>query len=320
MSYVVSRLMRQFVPTVLIASVLIFALIDLLPGDPAVIALGASATPEAVTAMRHEMGLDHPFAVRYTSWFGNALRGNFGRSTTGKTVNQLLSTTLPSTVELALVAFTLGNVLGMSVGILAGVYRGKAPDAIVGVATSLLIAVPSFVAGLLILLVFAVWLPWFPSAGRVPFSQNPVEAIKHITLPALSLAGVVAAVVSRFTRQSIVDVLTNDFIRTARAKGLGERTIILRHALKPAMLPVVTVIGVQLGGLIGGAIVIEQVFTWPGMGRLLIGAVSSKDYPVIETITLLLVSSYLIFNLLTDLAYSWLDPRLRQAIGHRGNR
>jgi len=318
MNYVISRLVRQFVPLVFIASILIFGLIELLPGDPAVIALGETATPESVTAMRHEMGLDRPLPERYMTWLGHALQGDFGRSTTGKTVGALLSQSLPSTLELAFVAFAIGNVLGIALGVLAGVYRGKFVDAAIGVITSLLIAVPSFVAGLLVLLVFTVWLGWFPSAGRVAFTDNPVQAIQHITLPALSLAGVVAAIISRFTRQSIVDTLTNDYIRTARSKGLSERTVIIRHALKPSMLPVVTVIGVQLGGLIGGAIVIEQVFTWPGMGRLLIGAVSSKDYPVIQAITLLLVASYLLFNLLTDLAYAWLDPRLRQALGRRG--
>ncbi len=317
MNYVLSRLIRQFVPLIFIASILIFGLIELLPGDPAVIALGETATPESVAAMRHEMGLDRPLPERYVTWLGHAVQGDFGRSTTGKTVGALLSQSLPSTLELAFVAFAIGNVLGIALGVLAGVYRGKFLDAAIGVVTSLLIAVPSFVAGLLVLLVFTVWLGWFPSAGRVAFTDNPVEALKHITLPALSLAGVVAAIISRFTRQSIVDTLTNDYIRTARSKGLNERTIIIRHALKPSMLPVVTVIGVQLGGLIGGAIVIEQVFTWPGMGRLLIGAVSSKDYPVIQAVTLLLVASYLLFNLLTDLTYAWLDPRLRQALGRR---
>jgi peptide/nickel transport system permease protein len=318
MNYVVSRLVRQFIPVVFIASILIFLLIELLPGDPAVIALGETATPDAVVAMRHEMGLDRPLPERYLRWLGSALTGDFGRSTTGKTVTSLVETSAPPTIELAVVAFALGNSLGMLLGVVAGVYRGKLADAAIGVFTSLLIAVPSFVAGLLILLVFTLWLPWFPSAGRVALTENPVEGIKTLTLPAVSLAGVIAAVVCRFTRQSIVDVLTNDYIRTARAKGLSERLVVVRHALKPSMLPVVTIIGVQLGGLIGGSIVIEQVFTRPGMGRLLIGAVNSKDYPTIQAITLLLVATYLIFNLLTDLTYAWLDPRLRPGKGTRG--
>lgn len=314
MNYVLARLVRQFFPTVFVASILIFMLAEFLPGDPAVIALGETATPQAVAALRHEMGLDRPLPERYIRWLGSALTGDFGRSTTGKTVTNLLRTALPATLELAFVAFTIGNTLGLAMGITAGITRGKLPDAVVGVVGSLLIAVPSFVAGLIILLVFAVWLEWFPSAGRVPIFENPISALSHITLPALALAGVVSAVISRFTRQSIVDVLTNDYIRTARAKGLSERAVILRHALRPSMMPVVTVIGLQLGGLFGGSIVIEQVFTWPGMGRLLIGAVSSKDYPTIQAITLLLVSTYLTFNLLTDLMYAWLDPRLRASM------
>jgi len=317
MNYVLSRLVRQFVPVVFIASILIFGLIEMLPGDPAVIALGETATPDAVKAMRHEMGLDRSMPERYVRWLGSALTGDFGRSTTGKTVTDLVQASAPPTIELALVAFTVGNVLGVTLGVLAGIYRGKLPDAAIGVVTSLLIAVPSFVAGLIILLVFTVWLAWLPSAGRVALTEDPIQGSKHLILPAASLAGVIAAVVCRFTRQSIVDVLTNDYIRTARAKGLKERVVIMRHALKPSMLPVVTIIGVQLGGLIGGSIVIEQVFTRPGMGRLLIGAVNSKDYPTIQAITLLLVSTYLLFNLLTDLTYAWLDPRLRPGKGTR---
>ncbi len=311
MSYVASRLLRQFVPVVFVASMLIFLLVEFLPGDPAVIALGETATPEAVVAMRHEMGLDRPLPERYVRWLGNALTGDFGRSTTGKSVSDLLSASMPPTLELAAIAFTLGNIAGIALGVTAGVFRGKAPDAAIGLLSSLLIAIPSFVSGLLVLLVFTVWLSWLPSAGRVPFTENPVEATKHIMLPALALAGAIAAVVARFARQSIVDVLTNDYIRTARAKGLSDRTVILRHALKPSMMPVITIVGLQLGGLIGGSIVIERVFTWPGMGRLLVGAIDSKDYPTIQAITLLLVATYLLFNLFTDLAYAWLDPRLR---------
>ena len=317
MNYVASRLIRQFVPVVFIASILIFALAEFLPGDPAVIALGETATPEAVAAMRHEMGLDRPMPERYVRWLGSALTGDLGRSTTGKSVTDLVKASAPPTFELAVVAFTLGNILGVALGVIAGIYRGKLPDAAIGIFTSLVIAVPSFVAGLLILLVFTVWVSWFPSAGRVGLTENPVEALKYLALPALSLGGIVAAVVCRFTRQSIVDTLTNDYIRTARAKGLNERRVIIGHALKPSMLPVVTIIGVQLGGLIGGSIVIEQVFTRPGMGRLLIGAVNTKDYPTIQAITLLLVSTYIIFNLVTDLLYAWLDPRLRA--GRVGN-
>lgn len=317
MNYVASRLIRQFIPVVFIASILIFALAEFLPGDPAVIALGETATPQAVAAMRHEMGLDRPMPERYVRWLGGALTGDLGRSTTGKSVTDLVKASAPPTFELAVVAFTLGNILGVSLGVIAGIYRGKLPDAAIGIFTSLVIAVPSFVAGLLILLVFTVWVSWFPSAGRVGLTENPVEALKYLALPALSLGGIVAAVVCRFTRQSIVDTLTNDYIRTARAKGLNERRVIIGHALKPSMLPVVTIIGVQLGGLIGGSIVIEQVFTRPGMGRLLIGAVSTKDYPTIQAITLLLVSTYIIFNLITDLLYAWLDPRLRA--GRVGN-
>jgi peptide/nickel transport system permease protein len=318
MDYVVKRLTKQFVPVVFISSVLIFALMELLPGDPAVIILGETATPQAVAALRQEMGLNKPLPERYVLWLRDSLTGDFGRSVTGKQVSQLVHASLPPTLELAVVAFTLGNVLGITLGVIAGINRGKVLDITIGILASLLIAVPSFIAGLLILLVFSVWLGWLPSAGRVALGDNPIEWLKHVALPALSLGGIIAAVVSRFTRQSIVDTLTSDYIRTARAKGLSERAVILRHALKPSMMPVVTIIGIQLGGLIGGTIVVEQVFTWPGMGRLLVNSILSRDYPAIQAITLLLVMSYLAFNLLTDLAYGWLDPRLRLGKGVGG--
>ncbi|MFN8506938.1 MAG: ABC transporter permease [Dehalococcoidia bacterium] len=318
LSYVLRRLVRQFAPVIIVASVLIFVLAELLPGDPAAIALGETATPESVAAMRHEMGLDRPLPERYVRWLGSAMEGDLGRSTTGKSVTDLITASAPPTLELAVVAFTLGNLLGITLGVLAGIHRGGPIDVAIGVFTSLVIAVPSFVSGLVILLVFTVWVSWLPSAGRASLLSSPLEGAKYLVLPTVALSSTVAAVVSRFTRQSIVDVLTNDFIRTARAKGLSGRAVIIRHALKPSMLPVVTIIGVQLGGLIGGSIVIEQVFTRPGMGRLLIGAVNSKDYPTIQAITLLLVSTYIVFNLLTDLLYAWLDPRLRPALGSPG--
>ncbi|MGE5596466.1 MAG: ABC transporter permease [Hyphomicrobiales bacterium] len=315
MNYLVSRLLRQFVPVVFIASIVIFGLMELLPGDPAVVILGETATPESVQALREEMGLNKPLPERYVDWLGDTATGDLGRSTTGKTVTDLLGASLPPTLELAFFAFTFGNLFGVALGVLAGINRGGPIDILVGTLTSLLIAVPSFVAGLLMLLVFSVWLGWFPSAGRVPLFSDPGDSLLHLALPAIALGGIITAVISRFTRQSIVDTLTNDYIRTARAKGLSPGVVILRHALKPSMMPVVTVMGLQLGGLIGGTIVVEQVFTWPGMGRLLVNSVNSRDYPTIQAITLLLVTSYLVFNLLTDLAYGWLDPRVRLGRG-----
>ncbi|MGE3074419.1 MAG: ABC transporter permease [Dehalococcoidia bacterium] len=314
MNYVLSRLIRQFIPVAFVASIAIFVLIDQLPGDPAAIALGETASPEAVAAMREELGLNRPLPIRYLDWLRHSAQGDLGRSILGKPVTDLLTSTIPPTVFLAVMAFTLGNVTGVLLGVAAGVGRGTWIDATISAFTSLLIAVPSFVSGLLILLVFSVRVEWFPSAGYVALTDDPRDALMHVALPTIALAGVIAAVVSRFTRHSIIETMQNDFIRTARAKGLHNRRVVFGHALKPSLLPVVTIIGLQLGGLIGGTIVIEQVFTWPGMGRLLIGSINAKDYPTVQAITMLLVGTYLLFNLLTDLAYGWLDPRVRSAL------
>ena len=315
MNYILARVIRQFIPVVFIASVAIFLLMELLPGDPAQIMLGPFGTNEQVEALREEMGLNRPIHERYLLWLGDAVQGDFGRSVTGKTVRELISSALPATLELALVAFLLGNLLGVMLGVVAGITRGGWPDLLISGVNGLLIAVPSFVAGLLYLLIFVVWLDVFPSAGRVPLLDDPWLALQHLALPALALGGIISAVIARFTRQSIVDTLSNDYIRTARAKGLPERLVIIRHALKPSMIPVVTVSGIQIGGLIGGTIVIERVFTWPGMGRVLVGAVDARDYNTIQAITLLLVISYVFFNLMTDVLYGVLDPRVKVGRG-----
>lgn len=315
MSYVLSRVIKQFIPVVALASVLIFLLMELLPGDPALLLAGEFATPGQVEVLREEMGLNRPIHERYLSWLANAAQGDFGQSVTGSSVSGLLASAIPPTLELAFVAFIGGNLLGIVLGVIAGVFRGGVPDVAISLFNGLIIAIPSFVAGLIYLLIFVVWLDLFPSAGRASLITDPITALQHLALPAFALGGIIAAVIARFTRQSIVDTLSNDYIRTARAKGLAERAVIIRHALKPSMIPVITVMGIQLGGLIGGTIVIERVFTWPGMGRLLVSSVESRDYLTIQAITLLLVMSYVVFNLITDVLYGVLDPRVKVGAG-----
>lgn len=311
MTYVLHRLATQLVPVMLIASMLVFLVVRVIPGDPAAAAVGENATAEAYAQARERMGLDEPILTQYVSWISGALTGDFGRSIKGPPAAEIIASAFPATVELTLFSLVIGFGFGITLGILAAVDRGGFWDYFAGLWTGWNIGVPSFIAGLLYLLVFAVWLGWFPVAGRVPFTENPVEAMKHLILPSFALGGIVAAQISRFTRQSILDTLNEDYIRTARAKGLRERAVIFRHALKPSMIPVVTIMGLQLGSILGGTLVIESVFTWPGMGRALVVAVRDRDYVMMQAITLLLVLIFLSVNLLVDLVYVALDPRIR---------
>lgn len=311
MRYIIHRLVTQLFPVMLVASMLVFMVVRVIPGDPAAAAVGENATAAAYAQARERLGLDQPIHTQYVKWITGVFRGDFGQSIKGPQASEIIASAFPATLELAAFSIAIGFGLGILLGILAAVNRGGFWDFFANVWTGWNIGVPSFIAGLLYLLIFAVWLGWFPVAGRVPFTENPWEALKHLLLPSFALGGIVAAQISRFTRQSILDTLTEDYIRTARAKGLRERTVILRHALKPSMIPVVTIMGLQLGSILGGTLVIEQVFTWPGVGRALVSAVRDRDYVMMQAITLLLVLIFLTVNLLVDLVYVALDPRIR---------
>ncbi|MBT5774341.1 MAG: ABC transporter permease [Dehalococcoidia bacterium] len=311
MRYILHRLVTQLVPVMLVASMLVFLVVRVIPGDPAAAAVGENATAEAYAQAREKMGLDQPIHTQYIEWISGALVGDFGQSIKGPPASEIIGSAFPATVELSVFSLLIGFGFGVVLGILAAVDRGGFWDYFAGLWTGWNIGVPSFIAGLLYLLVFAVWLGWFPVAGRVPFTENPLEAMKHLVLPSFALGGIVAAQISRFTRQSILDTLNEDYIRTARAKGLSERAVIFRHALKPSMIPVVTIMGLQLGSILGGTLVIESVFTWPGMGRALVVAVRDRDYVMMQAITLLLVMIFLSVNLMVDLVYVALDPRIR---------
>ncbi len=311
MRYILHRLVTQLVPVMLVASMLVFLVVRVIPGDPAAAAVGENATAEAYAQAREKMGLDEPIHTQYIEWISGALVGDFGQSIKGPPASEIIASAFPATVELSVFSLIIGFGFGVVLGILAAVDRGGFWDYFAGLWTGWNIGVPSFIAGLLYLLVFAVWLGWFPVAGRVPFTENQLEAMKHLVLPSFALGGIVAAQISRFTRQSILDTLNEDYIRTARAKGLSERAVIFKHALKPSMIPVVTIMGLQLGSILGGTLVIESVFTWPGMGRALVVAVRDRDYVMMQAITLLLVMIFLSVNLLVDLVYVALDPRIR---------
>ena len=301
MQYFVHRLVTQMIPVMILASFLVFMVVRLIPGDPALLASSGEnqTSQEAYELARERMGLNDPFHVQYFSWVGNAIQGDFGISMNkGIPAADIIFSAFPATIELALFALTYGFLWGVW-------------DYIASLWTGINIGIPSFIAGLLYLLIFAVTLKLLPASGRVPFTENPLDALQHLALPTIALGSIVAAQISRYTRQSILDTLTEDYIRTARAKGLRERTVMIRHALKPSLIPVVTIMGLQVGGVLAGTLVIEQVFTWPGVGRALVSAVRERDYVMMQGITLLLVIIFLVVNLITDLLYVGLDPRIR---------
>ncbi len=309
--YLVQRLM-QLVPVVVITSFVVFLLLRLVPGDPARLLAGADATEEQITALRKDLGLDAPLPVQYVRWAGDVLTGDLGRSyIKRRTVTELVGNALPATLELTIAAMLLAGLIGVPFGILAGLRPNSPFDLALAGYSSLALGIPNFLLAIIFLLVFSLNLGWFPAGGRIEFLEDPFRAWKHLVLPATVLGITSAAVYSRFVRSAMVEVYSMDYIRTARAKGLAGRTIVLRHALRNALLPLVTVLGIQFGRLLGGTVVVESIFAWPGMGRLALDAIRGRDYVVFQAVILLLVMASVVINLLTDLLYGALDPRIR---------
>lgn len=261
--------------------------------------------------MRALWGLDQPFFDQYVSWVGGIFQGDFGISNKGIEVWDVVATAFPASMELTLFATIIGFGLGLLLGILAAINRGGFWDYFGSVWAGWNIGVPSFIAGFFYLIIFAVALDLLPSFGRVPITEDFDQALLHLIMPGLALGGIVAAQILRFTRQSMLDTLTEDYIRTARAKGLRHSIVILRHALKPSLIPVVTIMAFNFAEILGGTLIIESVFTWPGMGRALATAVRDRDYAIIQIITMLIVGIFMLVYLLIDVAYVSLDPRIR---------
>jgi ABC-type dipeptide/oligopeptide/nickel transport system permease component len=293
------------IPSLLLVSLLVFMVVRLIPGDPAQILAGDMATPQAVAELRAQWGLDRPLPVQYLTYLKNLLAGNLGRSVaTRNPVTREIGDRYPTTVGLAATGILVAAILGLGAGVLAASKPFSRWDygsmilALTGVST------PVFWSGLILILIFSVWLGWLPSGGT--------GSLRHMILPAFSLGLFDAGVIARQSRAGLLEVLEQDYIRTARAKGLAERMVVVRHAFKNAVIPVVTVIGMQFGRMLGGAVLVESVFSLPGIGRLLVTAISQRDYPVIQGICLLLAASFVIINLAVDVAYGYLDPRIRQ--------
>ncbi len=291
------------IPILFGVSVVVFLILHLVPGDPARLVAGPDATLEDVEIIRSDLGLDRPLPVQYVSWLGNLLHGDLGISArTHRAVTQELALTVPATVELTLAAITIAIIIGVGAGTIAAVRRNSIFDYTSMVVALLGVCTPSFWLGLMLMLIFAVKLDLLPTTGR----GGP----DHLILPAVTLGAGAAAIIARVTRSSMLEVLNMDYIRTAHAKGLSARTVVLRHAVKNAFIPVVTVIGLEFGYLLAGAVITETVFAYPGVGRLLIQAIEYRDYPVIQGALLLLALQFALVNLAVDVLYVFFDPRI----------
>lgn len=309
--YILKRLIT-LAASLALASVVIFALIEVTPGDPASFMLGLNAAPETVAALRDQLGLNEALPLRYLQWVGGMLQGDFGLSYTYKVpVADLVVDRLEISAPLALIALALSTALALPAGLWAASRRGRAGDALVMGATQLGIAVPNFWFAMLLVLVFAIKWQLFP-AGGFPGWSDPLAALRALTLPALALALPQAAILARVLRSALIETLGQDYIRTARAKGLSRGAALTRHALRNALIPVLTILGMQFSFLLAGAIIIENVFYIPGLGRLIFQAITQRDLIVVESVVMILVFAVIAVTFLTDLAYALVDPRLRR--------
>jgi len=309
--FLTKRLAGAFIVLVLV-SLMSFAIIWLVPGDPTAAFLDTSATPEQVARLRHELGLDQPLIIQMLDWYGRILHGDLGQSILLKrSVTAALLERLPVTLSLTSVALTLALLIGVSAGIVAAVNHNRWPDQVVMTAALFGLSVPDFWLGIMLILLLAVQFDVFPTGGYVPLGEDPLGWLESIVMPAITLAVIQVGFIARMTRASMLEVLSQDFIRTADAKGLTRTDIMLRHGLPNALVPVLTVAGIVAGSLLGGAVIIEQVFSIPGVGRLIIGGILSRDYPVIQGGLLFLAVIYLGVNLAVDILYAAIDPRVR---------
>jgi peptide/nickel transport system permease protein len=300
--------------TLFVISIAIFAITQLLPGDVATSILGNQATPEDLATLRDQLGLNRPAPVRYVEWLEGITRGDWGRSLALNTaVGPLLLQRLDRSLVLAALAFLLGVPLAIALGVIAGVCRDKLPDHLISVGTLVAVSLPEFVTGSVLIVVFASWLHLFPPSSLVEPGASPLQLLRSLVLPAVTLTLVMLAHTARMTRASMIEVLAADYIRTATLKGLPWHEVIIRHALKNALLPTITVIAMNVGWLIGGLIVVESVFGYPGLGRLLIEAIQNRDVPLLQAIALLVAAVYAFSNLIADLLYAQLNPRIRYA-------
>jgi glutathione transport system permease protein len=303
LQYIVKRL-AGLVPTLLIVAVLVFMFLHLLPGDPARLAAGPDATPETVALVRKDLGLDLPLHQQFVRYVTGALHGDFGRSIrTKRAVSEEIGSRFMPTFWLTVTSMAWSVVFGLVIGMLSAVWRNRWPDRAGMTLAVSGISFPAFALGMVLMQIFSVQLGWLPTVGA--------DTWRHYILPSITLGAAVAAIMARFTRSSFVDILGDDYIRTARAKGLDESVVVTKHGLRNALIPVVTMMGLQFGFLLGGSIVVEVVFNWPGLGRLLVDAVDMRDYPVIQALVLLFSLEFILINLIVDVLYGLINPTIR---------
>lgn len=334
MALYIARRLLNLVPVLLGITLLVFVLLHLIPGDPALVILGERATPEQVEALREQLGLNRPLLLQYFSFLGDIFRLDLGKSIiSGVPIAQEIQTRWPATFELSLVAMLIALILGIPVGVLAAVRKNSPWDNLTMSGSLLGVSLPVYWLGLLLIYLFAVNLHWLPPSGRISIDAGlnfrPItgfylidtllrldikafqDVVAHLILPALTLATIPLAILARITRSGMLEVLSQDYIRTARAKGVLERWVIFRHALKNAMLPIVTIIGLQFGKLLGGAILTETIFSWPGIGSWVYEGILARDYPVVQGGVIFVAMAFVMINLLVDVCYGLLDPRIQ---------
>jgi peptide/nickel transport system permease protein len=302
--YAIRRILL-IIPVLLGVSIIVFGIMHLSPGDPAILMLGEGAPQAEYEALRQRLGLDEPIYVQYAMWIGRVVQGDFGRSIrSNRPVATEISSRLPATIELAVLATLLSVIIGIPIGVISATRPNSMLDNVTMVGALGGLAMPVFWQALMMILIFSLWLGWFPSSGRL-------GGWEYYVLPTLTLGTSAIAAITRMTRSTMLDTIKQDYIRTARSKGIVEQRVIYRHALRNAMIPVVTVIGLQFGSLLAGAVLTETIFAWPGIGRLAVDAIRAQDFPVVQGVIMVFAIAYALVNLLVDLIYAVIDPRLR---------
>lgn len=309
--FLLRRLLFMAVALVIV-SLVIFAITEILPGDVATMILGQQATPEDLATLRARLGLNRPAHVRYLDWVGDTLRGDWGQSLRlGVPVGPLLSQRLRNSLALAVLAFITGVPTAVLLGVVAGLGRDRWPDSLISVGTLVAVSLPEFVTGVFLIIIFASWLGWLPPSSLIEPEANLLESLRHLILPAMTLMLVIWAHITRMTRSSLAEVMESNYIRTAILKGLPMRVVVFGHALRNALLPTISVIAINVGWLMGGLIVVESVFAYPGLGQLLLLAISNHDVPLLQAVTLVIAAIYSLSNLAADLLYRYSNPRIR---------